>query len=722
MPKKGRRTNVRQQVRSAGQRSVEFEQGQRRVSTPRGRNTTLTLAPRVQQSATDRLSIYAQRTGQQVSQALQRDRMDAFYQANLDRQEREDRERQEEALRQQELTLRRQESARARRERARAEVRDIRGRQAQREAEEKRVMGERLGRAQARVEAVRLRRQQTALAEQQRQQQQVIADQQRRQQEQLAQQQRQQQSQIAQADLEQRREGGRQAIQIARQQAEGLKEKIRSKERIAQQQLALQERGMARQDRLIQDHFTAMRGMFLNAQASQERRIGELENTMRRGIQAIQDRTGQDSIDITYLNDAVGRELDHEGLRPPQPQLTLQRADTTDSEASELARTISGVDTQRHRPPVFRSPTAPPPKTTSTEFREARAEMKKTLTGDDIPALARAYNRELELEAGSSRRRRALAIDRRLQFLQEDPTPTPQQLARRTAFLQEGSASPLALEPEPEGQELERTETASTTPFIDSSDEEPTLTPEQLAEKIGFERAREEARGGRKAYPIPERFKTKTERDRYIIGVFRGEERQPEPQPELSLEEDTSNPFSPSVAPTLGAVAEGVGSTLRTGAGLIGGLATGLGEAVYESLPSARDIGKATGEAVISGGATALQTARGLVEDVVSSTDEEEQGAGTGLLENVNPLEELGAGKYATGSDKKGWESKLGFTITDTSGAIGKRTKGTEYFLMKKDAKNYSIVDKTNPKLTKWNNVKIPRMNELITRGFVAVS
>ena len=180
---------------------------------------------------------------------------------------------------------------------------------------------------------------------------------------------------------------------------------------------------------------------------------------MRAGIRAIQDRTGQDRIDITYLNDAVGRELDHEGLRPPQPQLTLQRADTTDSEASELARTISGVDTQRHRPPVFRSPTAPPPKTTSTEFREARAGLKKILTGDDIPALARAYNKELELEAGSTRRRRAIAIDRRLQFLEEDPTPSPEQLARRRAFL----------EPEPE---LERTDTASTTPFIDSSEEE----------------------------------------------------------------------------------------------------------------------------------------------------------------------------------------------------------------------------------------------------------
>ena len=159
---------------------------------------------------------------------------------------------------------------------------------------------------------------------------------------------------------------------------------------------------------------------------------------------------------------------------------------------------------------------------------------------------------------------------------------------------------------------------------------------------------------------------------------------------------------------------------------VIGGLATGLGEAVYESLPSARDIGKATGEAVISGGATALQTARGLVSDVVSSTDEDEEGlSGEGLLENTNPLEELGGGKYATGSDKRGWESKLGFTITDTTGSINKKKKGAEYFLMKKDAKptgNYQIVDKTNPKLTKWRNVRIPKLNDLIREGKVSVS
>ena len=694
MPKKGRRANVRQQVRQAGQRSVEFEQGQRRVSTPRGRNTTLTLAPRVQQSPTDRLSIYAQQSAQQVARAQQRERMTAFYQANMDRQEAEDRARQEEAQRQQELTLRRQESARARRERARAEVRDIRGRQAQREAEERRVMGERLGRAQARVEAVRLRRQQTQLAQAQQDLMRQQSTQQLQQQQAISQQQLQQQQSIA-------------------------EQKIQSKERIAQQQLALQREGMARQDRLIQDHFNTMRGMFLNAQAGQERRIGELENTMRAGIRAIQDRTGQDSIDITYLNDAVGRELDHEGLRPPQPQLTLQRADTTDSEASELARTISGVDTQRHRPPVFRSPTAPPPKTTSTEFREARAELKKILTGDDIPALARAYNRELELEAGSTRRRRALAIDRRLQFLQEDPTPSPQQLARRREFLQQ---------PEPE---LERTDTASTTPFIDSSEEEAQeitiIPPEPIPDKPdgGYSNKRGNEMIRYKNLYIKEGTANELKEGFRVdpsLPPFSLYPPEPEPEPELSLEEDFSNPFSPSVAPTLGAIGEGIGSTLRTGAGVIGGLATGLGEAVYESLPSARDIGKATGEAVISGGATALQTARGLVEDVVSSTDEEEQGAGTGLLENVNPLEELGAGKYATGSDKRGWESKLGFTITDTSGAIGKRTKGTEYFLMKKDAKNYSIVDKSNPKLTKWNNVRIPRMNELIRRGFVSVS
>ena len=693
MPKKGRKVNVRQQVRQSGQRSEEFERGQRRVSTPRGRNTTLTLAPRVQQSPTDRLSIYAQQSAQQVAQAQQRERMTAFYQENMARQEAENRARREEAQRQQELTLRRQESARARRERARAEVRDIRGRQAQREQEERRIMGERLGRAQARVEAVRLRRQQTQLAQAQQDLMRQQSTQQLQQQQQLAQQQLQQQQAIA-------------------------EQKIQSKERIAQQQLALQERGMARQDRLIQDHFTQMRGMFLNAQAGQERRIGELENTMRAGIRAIQDRTGQDTIDITYLNDAVGRELDHEGVRPPQPLLTLQRADTTDSEASELARTISGVDTQRHRPPVFTTPNAPQ-RTTTDEFRQARRQMRQILAGDDIGDLARAYNRELELVRTDSRGRRARAIDRRLQFLQ----PEPEQELRRVSS------------------------TASTIPFVDSSEEEEItiIPPEPLPDKPdgGFSNKRgNEMIRYRNLYikegtvnELKEGFRVDPNLPPFsLYPPSRPATPEPEPEPRDPLEpepeqpeEDFSNPFSPSVAPTLGAIGEGVSSTLRTGAGVIGGLATGLGEAVYESLPSARDIGRATGEAVISGGATALQTARGLVEDVVSSTDEEEQGAGTGLLENINPLEELGAGKYATGSDRRGWESKLGFTITDTTGAINKNKKGAEYFLMKKDPPtkpnaNYQIVDKTNPKLTKWRNVRIPKLNELIRSGKVSVS
>ena len=661
MPKKGRKVNVRQQVRQSGQRAVEFQQGQRRVSTPRGRNTTLTLAPRVQQSATDRLSIYATQSAQQVAQAQQRERMTAFYQENMDRQEAVRLAQRQEAERQQAVKLQRQESARARRDRARAEVRDIRGRQAQQQAEERRQMGERLGRAQSRVEANRQRRQQRDLAQAQLQQQQATA-----------QQQLQQQQAIAQQQLQQQRE-------IAGQQRE-------SKERIAYDQLALQREGMGRQDRLIQEHFTQMRGMMLNAQAGQERRIGELENTMRAGIRAIQDRTGQDKVDITYLNDATGRQLDHAGVKPPPQRLTLQRADTTDSEASELARQITGIDTGRHRPSQFsRSPTAPLP-TTSTEFREARAGLKKVLTGDDIGALARAYNSELEKEKGSTRRRRAVAIDRRLQFLNEDPTPSPEQLARRRAFLQE---------PEPE-QDLRRvSSTASTLPYVDSDEDirPPTPRPDLPDGSYSTEQGSKLIRHRQKYDPRP-------------------------PEPELRLD---------PVAPTLGGMAvEGLSSGLRTGAGVIGGLATGLGEAVYESLPSARDIGKATGEAVISGGATALQTARGLVSDVVSSTDEDEEGlSGEGLLENTNPLEELGGGKYATGSDKRGWESKLGFTITDTTGSINKKKKGAEYFLMKKDAKptgNYQIVDKTNPKLTKWRNVRIPKLNDLIREGKVSVS
>ena len=95
------------------------------------------------------------------------------------------------------------------------------------------------------------------------------------------------------------------------------------------------------------------------------------------------------------------------------------------------------------------------------------------------------------------------------------------------------------------------------------------------------------------------------------------------------------------------------------------------------------------------------------------------------MLENTNPLEELGGGKYATGSDKRGWESKLGFTITDITGSIIKSKKGAEYFLMKKDAKptgNYQLVDKTKPKLTGWRSIRIVKLNDLIRDGKVSVS
>ena len=87
MPKKGRKTNVAQQVKASGNRSETFAQGQRRVSTPRGRSSALQLAPQPEPQTAQRLSMYSAQSQQQVGRDLARREMDEFYQARAQGQQ-----------------------------------------------------------------------------------------------------------------------------------------------------------------------------------------------------------------------------------------------------------------------------------------------------------------------------------------------------------------------------------------------------------------------------------------------------------------------------------------------------------------------------------------------------------------------------------------------------------------------------------------------------------
>ena len=163
MPKKGRKTNVAQQVKASGNRSETFAQGQRRVSTPRGRSSALQLAPQPEPQTAQRLSMYSAQSQQQVGRDLARRDMDEFYQARAQGQQGQQQafaqaqqavvertagfQRQQQAQQAQQ----RQQQARAelnqRRETARATARGFRNIQATREATKQSAMSDRLSRA-----------------------------------------------------------------------------------------------------------------------------------------------------------------------------------------------------------------------------------------------------------------------------------------------------------------------------------------------------------------------------------------------------------------------------------------------------------------------------------------------------------------------------------------------------------------------------------------------
>ena len=636
MPKKARKSNVARDIRSAGNRSEAFARGQRRVSTPRGRSSALTL--------------YAQQSQQQVAGAQRREAMDEFYQ-----QRAQESQAQEQAQREREAQVRATALAESQareqaRQGARAQVRGIRDRQAQQKATEQQALSDRVGRAQARVSAQKERRQGLLLA---------------RQQQQL-------QVQESQAQLHQQRQQHNEALA---QQRQIQSRKAEAREQVAQQQLALQKEGMSRQDRLIDAHFSQMRGMFLEAQQGQERRLGEIEGRMNEGLRQLQNQRKQ-PIDITYLNRASGRGLDHSSLAPPPSNTGLQRqltrSDTTDSEASQLADEILGRGTTSDRRGQARQTTTP-------MFQMARQNLAKTLSAGDYKNIAQNYDAELRRQERVDRRNKAIALARR-QDLVED-APTPEQIDRRKKFILEAQISRGLSEgdpPEPEPEPL-------------------SLVPDL-----------------------------------------------PDPEPELDLEivplnvsQTNINPISLSENISAGVgqagqlVGEGISSGLRAGAGVVGGIATGLGEAVYNQLPQPRDVGLALGEGAIAGGKGAIagigalaQAGAGAVSDLLegSSDDDAPQVVSEKpqpLLENVNPLEVI-TGRFTSGNDTDGWRPTR-YKLTDVDGVVGKKVKGKVYYVMKKDGRNVQIVDITNPKLTKWNNVGVGRFDKLIKAGKITM-
>ena len=374
MPKKARKSNVAREIRSAGNRSEAFARGQRRVSTPRGRSSNLTL--------------YAQQSQQQVAGAQRREAMDEFYQ-----QRAQESQAQEELQRQREAQVRATALAESQareltRQGARAQVRGIRERQSQQRATEQQALSDRLGRAQARVSAQKERRQGLLLA---RQQQQLQVQQQ-------------------QAQLHQQRQ---QHNENLAQQRQIQSRKAEAREQVAQQQLALQREGMSRQDRLIDAHFSQMRGMFMEAQQGQERRLGEIEGKMNEGLRQLQNQR-QQPIDITYLNRASGRELDHSSLAPPpsntglnRPQLT--RANTTIIEARELTEDILGRGTTGTTSDIRGQAR----QVSTPQFQEARQSLAKTLTEGDYKNVGIQYDAELRRQEREDRRKKAISLARR---------------------------------------------------------------------------------------------------------------------------------------------------------------------------------------------------------------------------------------------------------------------------------------------------------------------
>ena len=679
MPKKARKSNVGRDIRSAGNRSEAFARGQRRVSTPRGRSSALTL--------------YAQQSQQQVAGAQRREAMDEFYQQRAQESQAQEQLQREREAQVRATALAESQAREQVRQGARAQVRGIRERQAQQRATEQQALSDRLGRAQARVSAREQVKQQQRATEQKalsdrvgRAQERVSAQKKRRQGLLLARQQQQLQVQQGQAQLHQQREQHNQTLAQQRQ-IESRKAEI--VEQIAEQQLAFAREGMSRQDRLIDAHFSQMRGMFLEAQQGQERRLGEIQGRMNEGLRQLQDQR-QQQIDITYLNRASGRGLDHSSLAPPPSNTGLQRqltrSDTTDSEASQLADEILGRGTTSDRRGQARQTTTP-------MFQMARQNLAKTLSAGDYQNIAKNYDAELRRQERVDRRNKAIALARRQDLL--DDAPSPEQLERRRRFIQQGN-EPLSLVPDSDESEGEdATNTASPTPRIRKKPSDFFNLPE----------------------PEPELEDIRP----YIP-----------PRPSLTQTGPSlSENISAGVSQAGQLVGEGISGGLRAGAGVVGGIATGLGEAVYNQLPQPRDVGIALGEGAIAGGKGAIagigalaQAGAGAVSDLLegSSDDDAPQVVSEKpqpLLENVNPLEVI-TGRFTSGNDTDGWRPTR-YKLTDVDGVVGKKVKGKVYYVMKKDGRNVQIVDITNPKLTKWNNVGVARFDKLIKAGKISM-
>jgi hypothetical protein len=705
MPKKGRkrRVNVKGQISRGGNQSVIFAQGQRRVSTPRGRNTTLGLAPSRQISVADRLSIYANQTQGQIANAQFRDAMDSFYERRAEAEQvREQGSIYERQLKASQELAKKQE-AEARRTRARQTISNLRRTQSQEKALQQQQQTARMDRARARADANRQRREQRVIAQRQLEQQQQIARQQ-----QQAQAQAQQQAQQT-------------TIQLARQQSIQQEQiadrKLQQRERIAQQQVALQREGMRRQDRLMTDHLNFMRGMFQEAQAGQERRIGDLENRMNEGIRLLQRQRGESDVPITFLRSAS----QGSNLSTPIPEDQLEIEDRViPPPAGEIRRLERQISGQTGKPqPLLRQLSI----SSQDSLASARESLRSVLQGKASPTTIQGLGLQRQasnntIEQGITRLK-SIASQKQPAKHQLEPEPEQLQLT-----LSQASSIPLGSpDPSPDIQDIQ--------PPQPVYKDRPDATALRVAEQVGVDRGEEEARGGRPAMPIPEQFTSKEERDRYIIGVSRGQKNIPQPEPEQSL----GGAIVEGVSTAGGIIGEGItqGAKAIGGAGL--GVAQGLGEAVVEQLPSAQSVGLTLGRGAITG-AGALgrglasgiaQAGKGVVEALAPTSSEEEADVGQQPLIqqagafDYDVLKSLPIRRITTGSTATGW-SPTQYSIVDNSGKIGQKGRGygragQRLMLVEVSKNNFTFVNPKNDKLNNWVNVGKAKFDKLVKDG-----
>ena len=216
--------------------------------------------------------------------------------------------------------------------------------------------------------------------------------------------------------------------------------------------------------------------------------------------------------------------------------------------------------------------------------------------------------------------------------------------------------------------------------------------------------------------------------------------------------------ISSGVSNTGRLIGDGISSGLRVGGeialgglytggretlGIMGGVASGIGGALIDRAPqlptseqvgrliadTAIDAGTAVGGAMIEGAgniaSNIAQQGIGAVESLLEGDSPESAGEDDEiqpLLENVNPMENLQSFK-AEGNDMDGWRP-TSYLITDREGVIGKKVKGMNYYVMRKDDPSrarpfYSIVDVKNAGLRDWNSVGQKRFEALVKSGKV---